>query len=76
MSRLRGELRSPVPTQIRADTRGFGAIWALARRQCPMGWPTRREDAERFVEQVRGDYPKLASHLGIDERELDAGGLH
>ena len=35
----------------------------------------RREDAERFIEEVRGDDPELASHLRIEERELEAGGL-
>ena len=36
----------------------------------------RREDAERFAEEVRGDEPaELADHLRIDERELEAGGL-
>ena len=34
----------------------------------------RREDAERFVEEVRGDDSELASHLRIEERELEAGG--
>jgi hypothetical protein len=34
----------------------------------------RREDAEHFIEQVRGDDPELASYLRIDERELKAGG--
>jgi hypothetical protein len=33
----------------------------------------RREDAERFIEEVRGDDPALASHLRIEERELEAG---
>jgi hypothetical protein len=28
----------------------------------------RREDAERFVEEVRGDDPDLADHLRIEER--------
>jgi hypothetical protein len=36
----------------------------------------RREDAERFVEEVRGDDPELASYLRIEERELEAGGLN
>jgi hypothetical protein len=27
----------------------------------------RREDAERFIEEVRGDDPELASHLRIEE---------
>jgi hypothetical protein len=34
----------------------------------------RREDAEHFVEEVRGDEPELASYLRIEERELEAGG--
>ena len=33
-----------------------------------------REDAERFIEEVRGDDPELASYLRIEERELEAGG--
>ena len=32
----------------------------------------RREDAERFVEEVRGDEPELAAKLRIEERELEA----
>ncbi len=35
-----------------------------------------REDAERFVEEVRGDDPELANYLRIEERELEAGGLN
>ena len=34
----------------------------------------RSEDAERFVEEVRGHDPDLASYLRIEERELEAGG--
>jgi hypothetical protein len=34
----------------------------------------RREDAERFIEEVRGDDPDLAAKLRIEERELEAGG--
>ena len=34
----------------------------------------RREDAERFIEEVRGDEPKLAAKLRIEERKLGAGG--
>jgi hypothetical protein len=33
----------------------------------------RREDAERFVEEVRGDDPELASNLRIEKCELEAG---
>jgi hypothetical protein len=36
----------------------------------------RREDAERFIEEVRGDDPELASSLRIEERELEAGGVN
>jgi hypothetical protein len=31
----------------------------------------RREDAERFIQEVRGDDPELATYLRIEERELD-----
>jgi hypothetical protein len=34
----------------------------------------RREDAERFIEEVSGDEPELAETLRIEERELVAGG--
>ena len=36
----------------------------------------RREDAERFIEEVRGDDPDVAASLRVDERELEAGGLN
>jgi hypothetical protein len=36
----------------------------------------RSEDAERFIEEVRGDDPELASYLRIEERELEAGTLN
>jgi hypothetical protein len=36
----------------------------------------RREDAERFIEEVRSDEPELANPLRIEERELIAGGLN
>ena len=34
----------------------------------------RREDAERFIEEIRGDEPELAEPLRIEERELEGGG--
>jgi hypothetical protein len=34
----------------------------------------RREDAGRFIEEVRGDDPEMAANLRIEERELEAGG--
>jgi hypothetical protein len=36
----------------------------------------RREHAERFIEEVRGDDPELARYLRIEERELEVGGLN
>ena len=35
----------------------------------------RREEAERFVEEVRRDELRFADQLPIVERELEAGGL-
>ena len=31
----------------------------------------RRDDAARFIEEVRGDDPEVATKLGIEERELE-----
>lgn len=36
----------------------------------------RREDAERFIEEVRGDDPEMADKLRIEERELEVGGVN
>ena len=33
----------------------------------------RREDAQRFIEEIEGDDPELAELLRIEERELEAG---
>ena len=33
----------------------------------------RREDAERFIEEVRGDDPELAAKLRIEERGARGG---
>ena len=35
----------------------------------------RREDAERFLEEVRSDDPELAAKLRIEERELTSVAL-
>jgi hypothetical protein len=35
-----------------------------------------RKDAERFIAEIRGDDPELATPLRIEERELEAGGLN
>jgi hypothetical protein len=34
----------------------------------------RREYVQRLIDEVRGDDPELASHLRIEERELEAAG--
>ena len=36
----------------------------------------RREDAEWFIEEVRGDDPDVAAKLRIEDRAIDAGGLN
>ena len=37
----------------------------------------RREDAERFIEEVRGDDREVAAKLRVEERELEGvGGLN
>jgi len=36
----------------------------------------RLEDADRFIEEVRGDDPEVGAHLRIEERALEAGGLN
>jgi len=33
----------------------------------------RREDAERFIAEVRGDDPEIAAKLRIEERDLESG---
>jgi hypothetical protein len=35
-----------------------------------------REDAVRFIDEVRGGDPDLANYLRIEERELAAGALN
>jgi hypothetical protein len=36
----------------------------------------RREDAERFIAEIRGDDPELAEPLRVEERKLEAGTLN
>lgn len=36
----------------------------------------RREDAERFIAEVRGGDPEMAAKMRIEERGLDASGLN
>jgi hypothetical protein len=47
---------------------------------CPLGVELevfiRREDAERFIEEIRGDDPEMAAKLRIEQRELGAGGVN
>jgi len=42
----------------------------------PLDVFVRREDAERFIEEVRGDEPKLAAKLRVEARELEESGLN
>ena len=49
-----------------------GAAGRTLRREAA----AEREDAERFIEEVRGDDPEVAAKLRIEERELEAGGLN
>ncbi len=34
----------------------------------------RREDAKRFIEEIRSGEPELATELRVEERELEVGG--
>ena len=56
------------------------SLMTRCRRRVPWGDANdtfiRRDDAERFIEEVRGDDPQLASYLRIEERELEAGALN
>jgi hypothetical protein len=57
-------------------------VYVIRDERCSLDHPLgdaievliRREDAERFIQEVRGDDPELARHLRIEERELEAGG--
>jgi hypothetical protein len=59
-------------------------VYVIRDERCSLDHPLgdaietliRREDAERFLAEVGGDDPELASHLRIVERELDAGSLN
>jgi hypothetical protein len=70
----KGPLRSS-----RNTLRVYAIIDGLSSPVHPLGEAVevfiRREDAERFIEEVRGDDPELAESLRIEERELEAGGL-
>jgi hypothetical protein len=63
------------PDNIGAAVRVFVILDDRSSRDNPLGEAVetflRREDAERFVERVRGDEPELAGHLRIEERELE-----
>jgi hypothetical protein len=58
--------------------RVYAIIDDRSSRQHPLGDAVdvfiRRADAERFIDDVRGDEPELAAYLRIEERELNAGG--
>jgi len=56
-------------------------VYVIRDQRCSLGHPlgdaievlVRRDDAERFIAEVRDDDPELASHLRIEERERPAG---
>jgi hypothetical protein len=45
---------------------------AVTRSRCFIG----REDAARFIEEVRGDDPEVAAKRRVEERELGVGALN
>jgi hypothetical protein len=57
---------------------GFGHCCSSLSETSPLGdaldVSVRREDAERFTEDVRSDDPELAEPLRIEERTLEVGG--
>jgi hypothetical protein len=55
----------------------YAVVDTRSRRRSPSATrsrPMSGEDAERFIEEVRGDEPELAKELRIEGRELNAGG--
>jgi hypothetical protein len=56
----------------------YVVLGTSARARSPLGDAVenflRREDAERFLAEVRGDDPELAAFLRVEERKLEAGG--
>jgi hypothetical protein len=56
----------------------YAIIDDRSSREHPLGEAVevfiRREDADRLVDEVRGDEPELASYLRIEELDLEAGG--
>ncbi len=59
-------------------------VYVLRDERCSLDHPLgdavevliRREDSERFHDEVRRDDPELARNLRIIERELEAGSLN
>ena len=49
------------------------SLLMLARDDDAIATLGRREDAERFMEEVGATIPRLASDQRIEERELDSG---
>jgi hypothetical protein len=77
-------LRRPLGGDTRACRSLFVIVYAIrdltSRHDHPFGEAVdvfvRREDADRFIEEVRGDEPELAENVRIEERELRAGNLN
>ena len=68
----------------RSSWRPFVVVYAVVDDALSPDFPlgdvvetfVRREEAERFIEEVRGDDPEAAAKLRVEERELEAGGLN
>ena len=68
----------------RGNVRSGVIVYVIHDERCSFDHPfgdaievlIRREDAERFLSDVRKDEPELARHLRIVERELDAGSFN
>ena len=66
------------------NVRSTVVVYVIRDERCSLDHPLgdaievliRREDAERFVDEVRRVDPELARHLRIVERELEAGSLN
>jgi len=55
----------------------YAVVYDALSRDFPLGDSLevfiRREDADRFIEEVCGDNPEVAETLRIDARHLEAG---
>jgi hypothetical protein len=70
----RGGVHTLTVPEARLRVSTTGTKVTDAARELPLEVFVRREDAERFIEEVRGDDPDVAAKLRVEERELEAGG--